>query len=117
MPATAKSYGLSLWPFDERKQVEPAAQAAAQHLRRLYKIFGDWRLTVAAYNCGEGTVQRALQRYQTKSYASIATHLPAETQMYVPKVEATILKREGVVLQKLKMTIATRVVQPWAVFL
>jgi membrane-bound lytic murein transglycosylase D len=110
MPATAKSYGLSLWPFDERKQVEPSAQAAAQHLRRLYKIFGDWRLTVAAYNCGEGTVQRILQRYQAKSYASIATHLPAETQMYVPKVEATILKREGVALQKLKFSTTAQVV-------
>jgi membrane-bound lytic murein transglycosylase D len=104
MPATAKSYGLSLWPFDERKQVEPAAQAAAQHLRRLYKIFGDWRLVVAAYNCGEGTVQKALQRSKTKTYAAIATRLPAETQMYVPKVEATILHREGLALQKLKTT-------------
>jgi membrane-bound lytic murein transglycosylase D len=103
MPATAKSFGLSLWPFDQRKQVEPAAQAAAKYLHRLHQIFGDWRLMLAAYNCGEGTVQRALQRYKTKNYATIAPHLPAETQMYVPKVEATILKREGQALEKLKL--------------
>jgi len=103
MPATAKQYGLSLWPFDERKQPEPAARAAAKQLRRLYGQFGDWRLAVAAYNCGEGRVQKALSRYKTKSYERIATHLPAETQMYVPKVEATISLREGVSLQKLKL--------------
>ena len=102
MPATAKQYGLSLWPFDERKQMEPAAHAAAKHLRHLHQMFGDWRLAVAAYNCGEGTVQKALKRYQAKSYARIATHLPAETQMYVPRIEATILQREGKLLEKLK---------------
>ena len=102
MPATAKQYDLSLWPFDERKQLEPAARAAAKHLRHLHQRFGDWRLAVAAYNCGEGTVQKALKRYSAKSYARIATHLPAETQMYVPKVEATILQREGKRLEKLK---------------
>ncbi len=102
MPATAKQYDLSLWPFDERKQVEPAARAAAKHLRHLHQMFGNWRLAVAAYNCGEGTVQKTLARYKTKSYERIATHLPAETQMYVPKVEATILQREGKQLEKLK---------------
>ena len=102
MPATAKQYGLSLWPFDERKQLEPAARAAAKHLRHLHQLFGDWRLAVAAYNCGEGRVQKTLAAYKTKSYARIATHLPAETQMYVPKVEATILQREGKQLEKLK---------------
>ena len=104
MPATAKAYGLSRWPFDQRKEVEPAAHAAAKHLRRLHTRFDDWRLAVAAYNCGEGTVQKLLTRYQAKTYASIATHLPAETQMYVPKVEATIQHREGLALQKLKAT-------------
>lgn len=108
MPATAKSYGLSLSPLDERKQIEPAAQAAAQHLRRLYKIFGDWRLVVAAYNCGEGTVQKALSRSEPKTYAAIAAQLPAETQLYVPKVEATILQCEGMVLQKLKAITTAR---------
>jgi len=105
MPATAKQYGLSLWPFDERKEPEPAARAAAKILHGLYGRFGDWRLAVAAYNCGAGRVEKTLAQYESKkgekSYAGIATHLPAETQMYVPKVEATIALREGVNLEKL----------------
>lgn len=101
MPETAKQYGLSLWPFDERKQVEPAARAAAQYLRHLHGRFKDWRLAVAAYNCGEGRVQKLLTAQKTKSYARIATLLPAETQMYVPKVEAVILQRERIRLDKL----------------
>ena len=111
MPATAKDYGLSLWPRDQRRQPEVAALAAAKYLRALHEQFGDWRLAVAAYNCGAATVQKALTRYHAKSYAAIATHLSAETQMYVPKVEATILHREGVDLEKLKMP--SGVVQPF----
>lgn len=101
MPATAKDYGLSLSPGDQRSEPELAARAAAGYLRKLYSRFGDWRLAVAAYNCGEGTVQKTLQRYHASSYEAIATHLPAETQMYVPKVEATIRHREGRELERL----------------
>ena len=102
MPATAKNLGLSLWPRDQRKQPDAAAHAAARHLRQLHEHFGDWRLAVAAYNCGDGAVQRLLKRYGTTSYERIAPHLPAETQMYVPKVEATIQHYEGAALEKLK---------------
>ena len=102
MPATAKGLGLSLFPFDQRKQPETAARAAAKYLRRLHEKFGDWRLAVAAYNCGEGTVERTLKRHHTTSYERIATYLPAETQLYVPKVEATIAHREGAPLEQLK---------------
>jgi membrane-bound lytic murein transglycosylase D len=101
MPATAKDLGLRLWPFDQRKQLDPSARAAARYLRQLHDKFGNWRLAVAAYNCGQGSVQRSLQQYKAKSYADIATHLPAETQMYVPKVDATLMRREGVTLDKL----------------
>jgi membrane-bound lytic murein transglycosylase D len=102
MPATAKGLGLSLFPFDQRKRPETAARAAAQYLRRLHDKFGDWRLAVAAYNCGDGTVEKTLRRHHATSYERIATYLPAETQMYVPKVEATIAHREGAVLENLK---------------
>jgi len=102
MPATAKGLGLSLFPFDERKQWEPASHASAKYLRQLHDQFDDWRLAVAAYNAGPGTVSRLLKRYATTNYEGIAQHLPAETQMYVPKVEATILHREGLELEKLK---------------
>ena len=101
MPATAKKFGLDLWPHDQRQQAEPAARAAAKYLRQLHAQFGDWRLAVAAYNSGAGTVQKLLQRYRTKSFARIAPHLPAETQLYVPKVEATIRHREGAELEQL----------------
>ena len=107
MPATAKDLGLSLLPFDQRKQVEPAARAAAKYLRQLHGQFDDWRLAVAAYNSGPGTVSRLLKRYQTNSYENIAPHLPAETQMYVPKVEATIQHREGLELENLKAPAAS----------
>lgn len=102
MPATAKRYGLRRWPRDERYQPEPSARAAAQYLKQLHKQFGDWPLAVAAYNAGEGTVQRLLDRYKARSFDGIATRLPAETQMFVPKVEATLLRREGVKLTELK---------------
>jgi len=101
MPETAKSLGLRRWPLDQRYQPEPSAQAAAKYLRRLHSQFGDWRLALAAYNAGEGRVRGLLDRNQTRNFDSIATQLPAETQMFVPKVEATILRREGVSLGKL----------------
>jgi membrane-bound lytic murein transglycosylase D len=101
MPDTAKRFGLSLWPRDERYQPEPSATASAQYLKLLYERFGDWRLALAAYNCGEGTVQKLLTRYQTQNYDGIAEHLPAETQMYVPRVEAVIQQREGAKLEQL----------------
>jgi len=102
MPATAKEVGLRRWPFDQRYQVEPSAQGAARYLKRLHTQFGDWRLALSAYNAGEGKVQGLLKRSATRSFDSIATALPAETQMFVPKVEATILRREGVSLAKLR---------------
>ena len=106
MPVTAKEAGLSLWPRDQRRQPDAAARAAARHLHDLYRQFGDWRLAVAAYNCGAGTVQRSLEKYHARSFQRIATHLPAETQMYVPKVEATIQHREGVEMESLRPPVA-----------
>jgi membrane-bound lytic murein transglycosylase D len=101
MPDTAKRFGLSLWPRDQRFQPEPSATASAQYLKQLHDRFGDWRLALAAYNCGEDTVQKLLTRYKTQTYDGIAEHLPAETQMYVPRVEAVIQQREGAKLEEL----------------
>ncbi|HYG34591.1 MAG TPA: lytic transglycosylase domain-containing protein, partial [Clostridia bacterium] len=104
MPATAKRYGLkTTWPLDQRLKPEPSARAAAQYLQYLYGRFKDWRLALAAYNAGEGTVQKLLTRHKASSFDAIATRLPAETQMYVPKVEATLLRREGIKLSELKV--------------
>jgi membrane-bound lytic murein transglycosylase D len=101
MPETAEDLGLRRWPRDQRYQPTPSAQAAARYLKRLHSKFGDWRLALAAYNAGEGRVRGLLDRNQARNFDSIATQLPAETQMFVPKVEATILRREGVSLSKL----------------
>jgi membrane-bound lytic murein transglycosylase D len=101
MPGTAKQYGLSTWPFDERYQAEESGRAAAKYLDALYRKFRDWRLALAGYNAGDATVQNLLKRYKATSYDAIATHLPAETQLYVPKVEAVLLRREGVKLSEL----------------
>ncbi len=101
MPRTAKKYGLRTWPLDQRYKPETSAHAAAQYLQRLQSKYHDWRLALAAYNAGEGTVDALLARYKTRSFDTIARHLPAETQLYVPKVEATVLKREGMKLAQL----------------
>lgn len=101
MKPTAKSLGLSTWFPDERLNAEKNARAAAIYLRQLHGRFGDWRLALAAYNAGETRVSQLLQKSKQRSFDAIAAKLPAETQMYVPKVEATLRKRESVELRQL----------------
>jgi membrane-bound lytic murein transglycosylase D len=101
MPDTAKRYGLRMRPFDQRYKADESAQAAAQYLDYLHGHFKDWRLALAAYNAGEGTVQKLLARHKTRTFDAIATQLPAETQMFVPRVESVLLRREGVKLSQL----------------
>jgi len=102
MPETAKRFGLRVRPFDQRFSPDESAGAAAKYLQYLHGHFKDWRLALAAYNAGEGTVQNLLNRNKAHTFDEIATRLPAETQMYVPKVEATILRREGLRLNQLR---------------
>jgi len=103
MPATARSLDLSVGFFtDERLHPEKCARAAARYLRQLYNRFGDWRLALAAYNCGEGRVSALLKKHKGKTYDDINAYLPVETQMYVPKIEATLRKRERLQLRDLK---------------
>lgn len=101
MPDTAELLGLSVKPVDERLLPVKNARAAAQYLKYLRDKFGDWRLALAAYNGGEGRVWRLLEKSPARVYNSIASRLPPETQLYVTKVEATILRREGLVLAEL----------------
>lgn len=104
MPATARSLGLRTFPFDERFNPDKNARAAARYLVYLHKRFRDWPLALAAYNAGEGRVRGLLTKYKATTFDAIATRLPAETQLYVPKVGATIQRREGVALARLGTT-------------
>jgi membrane-bound lytic murein transglycosylase D len=103
MPATAKRYGLRTWPLDHRLRPDDSARVAAKYLDYLHAHFKDWRLALAAYNAGEGTVEKLLQRHKARTFDEIATHLPAETQMFVPRVEATLARREGLKLSQLRV--------------
>lgn len=101
MPATARMLNLAASPRDERLQPDKNARAAAKYLRSLHGHYGDWRLALAAYNAGETRVDNLMKKYSAKTYDALAARLPSETQMYVPKVEATLRKREGVALSGL----------------
>ncbi|MCX6922446.1 MAG: lytic transglycosylase domain-containing protein [Verrucomicrobia bacterium] len=103
MPATAKRYGLRTWPLDQRLRPDDSAEATAKYLRYLHGHFKDWRLALAAYNAGEGTVQKLLDRQKARTFDAIATRLPAETQMYVPRIEATLVRREGLKLSQIHL--------------
>ncbi len=95
MPATARSLGLSTSLPDERRQPAKAARAAATYLGKLHRRFGDWRLALAAYNVGEGRIRRTLDQKKATTFDAISEFLPAETQMYVPKFEAVLRRREN----------------------
>jgi len=98
MPETAKELGLSTMLPDERTNPEKSAAASAEYLRKLHARFGDWPLAIAAYNAGGGRVSRALTKQKAKTFAEIASTLSVETQMYVPKVLATLQVRAGTAL-------------------
>ncbi len=102
MPPTAKNLGLASRP-DERLDPEKSARAAARYLKYLHDKFKDWPLALAAYNVGEGRLQKLLDRYRARTFDQVATHLPAETRMYVPRIEAVLQRREGVTLAQLEI--------------
>ena len=86
MITTGKQYGLEVNNYvDERRDPVKASFAAARYLRDLYKIFGDWNLVIAAYNCGPENVNKAIHRAGgERDYWSIYPYLPQETRVYVP---------------------------------
>lgn len=86
MPSTGKQYGLEINSLvDERRDPVKSSYAAARYLRDLYKIYGDWNLVIAAYNCGPENVRKAIQRSNGETdYWTIYPYLPKETKGYVP---------------------------------
>ncbi|MDR0907301.1 MAG: transglycosylase SLT domain-containing protein [Rikenellaceae bacterium] len=89
MYGTGKTYGLEQTTFvDQRCDPVASTRAACRYLADLYKIYGDWTLALAAYNCGPGNVNKAFKRAgetgSAKNYWDIYPYLPRETRDYVP---------------------------------
>jgi membrane-bound lytic murein transglycosylase D len=91
MPATGRTFDLKQNMFrDDRRDVLASTRAALDYLQKLYGMFGDWHLALAAYNWGEGSVQRAINK---ANKAGLGTgypdlSMPMETRLYVPKLQA-----------------------------
>ena len=87
MPPTGKAYGLEINSMvDERYDPVKSTKAACKHLKYLYELYHDWSLALAAYNCGQGNVNKALARAggEPKSFWDVYWYLPSETRGYVP---------------------------------
>ena len=83
---TAKEYGLRINSYlDERKDIYKSTDAACRYLKKAYKVFNDWELSLASYNCGRGNVTKALRRSGGKlNYWEVRPFLPRETRNYIP---------------------------------
>lgn len=94
IPGTARMYDLDVnWWIDERRDPYLSTIAAANYLSTLHERFQDWYLALAAYNCGEGRVSRALKRSEGSSYYDISQshrYLAQETRNYIPKFLAIL---------------------------
>ena len=96
MPATARLMGLKVGKGkDERTDYTKSTQAAAKYLTNLYRIYGDWLLVIAAYNCGPGGVNKAIARSGSRDFWALQHHLPAESRNHVKKFIATHYIMEG----------------------
>lgn len=93
IPSTGRHFDLKQSAFkDERRDVLASTEAALTYLEKLYDMFGDWQLALAAYNWGEGSVQRAINKNRAAGlptdFNGLSRIMPAETQNYVPKLQA-----------------------------
>jgi membrane-bound lytic murein transglycosylase D len=92
IPGTGRTYGLrqTAW-VDERNSLEKATRASARYLKDLYDHFGNWELAMAAYNTGQGNIDRAISRSGSRSFWKIYPYIVQETRNYVPNILATML--------------------------
>ncbi len=85
MPGTAKLYGVKIGSYvDERFDPQISTEAGVRYLRFLHRMYKDWLLAIAAYNCGPGNLNKAMRRSGKKTYWEIRPYLPRETRSYVP---------------------------------
>ena len=91
IPSTGKNFGLQQnWWYDGRRDITAATGAALDYLQKLYGMFGSWELALAAYNWGEGNMQRAINRNEAKGLPTdfLSLRMPSETRNYLPKLLA-----------------------------
>ncbi|CAN5407549.1 transglycosylase SLT domain-containing protein [soil metagenome] len=93
IPSTGRDFNLKQNMFkDERRDVLASTDAALTYLQKLHGMFGDWQLALAAYNWGEGNVQRAINKNRAAGlptdFNSLSALMPLETRNYVPKLQA-----------------------------
>jgi membrane-bound lytic murein transglycosylase D len=91
MPGTGKDFYLAQNNLiDERQNPYLATEAACKFLKYLYRLYGDWELALAAYNCGPGNVNKALKKSGKRGFWEIYNYLPQETRSYVPQFHAVV---------------------------
>jgi len=96
MADEAKRFGLKITSrYDERTDFYRSTEVAAQLLKELYAEYNDWLLVIAAYNCGKGGVNRAIQKSGSKNFYELQMYLPEETRNHVKKYIATHYFFEG----------------------
>lgn len=92
MPATGRMYGMNYnRDVDDRMDPITSTESAAKYLKSLYRMFGNWEVAMAAYNCGPGNVRKAIRRSGgKKTFWGIYNYLPRETRSYVPQFQAML---------------------------
>lgn len=103
MPGTGKLMNLEInHEIDERKDILKSTEKALSYLESMYRMYGDWYMALAAYNCGPGNLNKAVKKAGgSKDYWVVRKYLPKETQGYVPKFIAAVFVMNFVDLQAL----------------
>jgi membrane-bound lytic murein transglycosylase D len=103
MPATARRFGLKIDNYvDERYDPLKSTEAAMRYLKVLHNRFEDWTLAIAAYNCGEGCVEKAIKKGDSRDFWKLRKHLPKETGRYVSRFIAASYVMNNYIFHDLK---------------